>query len=143
MPGHKRAIAAIIGFTDYRDTFRIGHFATAVVDEADTWDPRTNAVRFVATEYNSEWSYKGDAMNLTIASPQLACDLRLTNADQVMYAKDKLDIKHPNNISFEGPFAPRDARETVGVAVTESMDVASCRMRRMPPNSIDSLKKHA
>jgi CrtC N-terminal lipocalin domain len=54
---------------------------------------RTNAVRFVAGEYSSEWSYNGDTMNLTVASPQLSYGLRLTGADQVMYAKDKLGIK--------------------------------------------------
>jgi predicted secreted hydrolase len=64
-----------------------------VVNEAETWNPRTNAVRFVAGEYSSEWSYNGDTMNLTVASPQLSYDLRLTGADQVMYAKDKLGIK--------------------------------------------------
>jgi hypothetical protein len=49
-----------------------------VVDEADTWDPTTNAIRFVAGEYSSEWSYEDDTMNLTVASPQLSYDLRLT-----------------------------------------------------------------
>jgi hypothetical protein len=32
-------------------------------------------------------------MHLTVASPQLSYDLRLTGADHVMYAKDKLGIK--------------------------------------------------
>jgi len=63
------------------------------VNEADTWDPRTNALRFVAGGYSSEWSNKGDTMNLTVASPQLSYDLRLTRCEQVMYAKDKLGIK--------------------------------------------------
>jgi hypothetical protein len=63
------------------------------VNESDTWNPETNAVRFVAGEYSSEWSYKDDTMNLTVASPRLSCDLRLTGAEQVMYAKDKLGIK--------------------------------------------------
>lgn len=36
------------------------------------------------------------------------------------HAKDKLSIKHPNNTFFE---ALRDIGETVGVAVTEPMDV--------------------
>ena len=93
MPRDERAIAALIGFTDYRDNFRIGEFPAAVVNEADTWDPRTNAVRFVAGVYSSEWSYEGDTMNLTVASPQLSYDLRLTGAEQVIYAKDKLGIK--------------------------------------------------
>jgi predicted secreted hydrolase len=93
LPRNQRAIAALVGFTDYRDNFRIGHFPAAVVNEAETWNPRTNAVRFVAGEYSSEWSYSGDTMNLTVASPQLSYDLRLTGADQVMYAKDKLGIK--------------------------------------------------
>jgi len=81
------------GFTDYRDNFRIGDFPVAVVNEADTWDPTTNTLRFAAGAYSSEWSYKGDTMNLTVASPQLSYDLRLTGAEQVMYAKDKLGIK--------------------------------------------------
>src|SRR6202048_1453428 len=87
LPGDRRAIAAMTGFTDYRDNFRIADFPAAVVNEADTWDPTTNAVRFVAGEYCSEWSYKGDTMNLVVASPQLSYDLRLTGAGQVMYAK--------------------------------------------------------
>jgi hypothetical protein len=64
-------------------------------------------------------------MNLTVASPQLSHDLRLTGAEQVMNAKDKLGIKNPNNIFFEGPsrVIDGDRGETVGVAVTESMDV--------------------
>jgi hypothetical protein len=32
-------------------------------------------------------------MHLTVASPQLSYDLRLTGAGQVMYAKDKLGIE--------------------------------------------------
>jgi predicted secreted hydrolase len=90
LPRYERATAALTGFTDYRDNFRIADFPAAVVNEADTWDPRTNALRFVAGEYSSEWSYKGDTMNLTVASPQLSYDLRLTGAGQAMYAKDKL-----------------------------------------------------
>jgi predicted secreted hydrolase len=93
LPPYERAIAALTGFTDYRDNFRIADFPAAVVNEADTWDPTTNAMRFVAGEYSSEWSYKGDIMNLTVASPQLSYDLRLTGAEQVMYAKDKLGIE--------------------------------------------------
>jgi hypothetical protein len=81
------------GFTDYRDNFRIADFPAAVVNEADTWDPTTNAMRFVAGEYSSEWSYEGDTMNLTVASPQLSYAVRLTGAAQVMYAKDKLGIE--------------------------------------------------
>src|SRR6266851_2244382 len=45
------------------------------------------------TDYSSEWSYNGDAMHLTVASQRLSYDLRLTVAEQVMYAKDKLGIK--------------------------------------------------
>jgi hypothetical protein len=90
LPRDQRAIAALSGFTDYRDKFRIGHFPAAVVNEADTWDPKTNALRFVAGNHRSEWSYNGDAMHLTVASPQLSYDLRFTGARQVMYAKDKL-----------------------------------------------------
>jgi hypothetical protein len=64
-------------------------------------------------------------MNLTVASPQLSYDLRLTGAEQSMYATDKLGIKNPNNIFFEGPsrFINGETGETVGVAVTESMGV--------------------
>jgi predicted secreted hydrolase len=93
LPRDQRATAALFGFTDYRDNFRIGHFPAAVVNEADTWKPKTNALRFAAGEYRSEWSYNGDAMNLTVESPQLSYDLRLTGAEQVMYAKDKLAIE--------------------------------------------------
>jgi hypothetical protein len=63
------------------------------VNEADVWEPKTNAVRFAAGDYSSEWSYNGDTMHLTVASPQLSYDLRLTGAGQVMYAKDKLGVK--------------------------------------------------
>jgi hypothetical protein len=93
LPRDQRAIGALTGFTDYRDTFHIGGFPAAVVNEADTWEPKTNALRFVAGDYSSEWSYNGDTMHLTVASPQLSYDLRLTGARQVMYAKDKLGIK--------------------------------------------------
>jgi hypothetical protein len=72
LPRDQRATAALVGFTDYRNNFRIGHFPAAVVNESDTWNPETNAVRFVAGDYRSEWSYKGNTMNLTIASPQLS-----------------------------------------------------------------------
>jgi len=89
----QRATAALVGFTDYRNNFRIGHFPAAVVNESDTWNPETNALRFVAGEYRSEWSYKGHSMDLTVASPQLSYELRLTGMEQVMYAEDKLEIK--------------------------------------------------
>jgi predicted secreted hydrolase len=93
LPRYQRAITALSGFTDYRNNFHIGDFPVAVVNEADTWEPRTNALRFVAGEYSSEWSYQGDTMNLTVASPRLSYALRLTGAGQVMYAKDKLGIE--------------------------------------------------
>ncbi len=48
LPGDRRAIAAMTGFTDYRDNFRIADFPVAVVNEVNTWDPGSNAVRFVA-----------------------------------------------------------------------------------------------
>ena len=93
LPRDQRAIAALTAFTDYRDNFRIADFPVAVVNEADTWDPKTKALRFAAGDYSSEWSYSGDTMNLMVASPQLSYDLRLTGAERVMYAKDKLGIK--------------------------------------------------
>jgi hypothetical protein len=93
LPRNKRAIYAMSGFTDYRDNVHIGDFPAAVVNEADTWSPKTNSFRFVAGEYRSDWSFEGDTMNLTVASPKLSYTLRLTNAGQVMYAKDKLGIK--------------------------------------------------
>jgi hypothetical protein len=93
LPRNKRAIYAMSGFTDYRDNVHIGDFPAAVVNEADTWSPKTNSLRFVAGEYKSDWSFEGDTMNLTVASPKLSYALRLTNAGQVMYAKDKLGIK--------------------------------------------------
>jgi predicted secreted hydrolase len=92
LSGDRRAIAAMTGFTDYHDNFRIADFPTAVVNEADTWDAKTNSLRFAAGDYKSEWSYNCDTMHLTVASPQLSYDLRLTGAEQVMYAKDKLGI---------------------------------------------------
>src|SRR6266404_4379398 len=85
LPRDQRAIAALTGFTDYRDNFRIADFPTAVVNEADTWNPTTSAIRFAAGEYSSEWSYSGDTMHLTVASPQLSYDLRMTGLEQVMY----------------------------------------------------------
>jgi hypothetical protein len=48
---------------NYRDSFRIGHFPAEAVNEAETWNPRTNALRFVSGGYSSEWSYKGDTMH--------------------------------------------------------------------------------
>jgi len=93
LPRSERAIAAMTGFTDYRDNVHIGDFPAAIVNEADTWDSKTNALRFVAGEYSSEWSYKGETMHLTVASPQLSYDLHLTGAEQVMYAKDKLGVE--------------------------------------------------
>jgi len=103
LPPSQRAITALTGFTDYRNNFHIGGFPVAVVNEADTWDPRTNALRFVAGEYSSEWSYNGDGMHLTVASPQLSYDLRITGTEQVMYAKDKLGIE-----GFIQEGAPKD-----------------------------------
>lgn len=40
-----------------------------------------------------EWSFAGDAMHVTVASPALLADLRLTGAGQVMYAKDRLGYR--------------------------------------------------
>jgi hypothetical protein len=93
LPRDERAIAAMAGFTDYRENLHIGDFPAAVVNEADTWDPKSNALRFAAGEYSSEWSYSGDDMRLSVASPRLSFALRLTGAKQVMYAKDKLRIE--------------------------------------------------
>jgi predicted secreted hydrolase len=89
----QRAIVALTGFTDYRNNFHIGASPAAVVNEADTWEPQTNTLRFVAGDYSSEWSYQGDTMDLTVTSPQISYDLRITGTKQVMYAEDKLGIK--------------------------------------------------
>jgi hypothetical protein len=80
LPRYERAIAALTGFTDYRDNVQIGGFPAAMVNEADTWEAKTTALRFAAGDYRSEWSYKGDTMHLTVASLQLSYDLRLTGA---------------------------------------------------------------
>ena len=56
LPGDRRTIAALTGFTDYRDNFHIGDFPVGVVNEADTWDAKTNSLRFAAGDYKSEWS---------------------------------------------------------------------------------------
>jgi CrtC N-terminal lipocalin domain/Lipocalin-like domain len=92
LPPNQRAVAIMTGFTDYRNNVRIGDFPVAVANEADTWAPKTNALRSAAGEYTSEWSYEGDTMNLTVASPQLSYAVRITGVGQVMYAKDKLGI---------------------------------------------------
>ncbi len=55
LPSDRRAIATMTGFTDYRDNFRIADFPVAVVNEADTWDAKINALRFAAGDYKSEW----------------------------------------------------------------------------------------
>src|SRR5882757_5393313 len=67
LAGDRRAIAAMTGFTDYRDNFHVGDFPVGVVNDVDTWDATTNSLRFAAREYNAEWSYKGAAMHLTLA----------------------------------------------------------------------------
>ena len=59
LPRDQRAITALTGFTDYRNNYHIADSPAAVVNEGDTWDPGANAVRFVADEYSSEWSYEG------------------------------------------------------------------------------------
>jgi hypothetical protein len=56
LPAEQRAVTAVVGFTDYRDHFHIGESPAGVVNEADTWDSRTNTLRFVAGEYTSSWS---------------------------------------------------------------------------------------
>src|SRR5260370_41320189 len=59
LPRYERAIAALTGFTDYRNNVHIGDFPVAVVNEVDTWSPTTNPLRFVAGEYSPAWSYQG------------------------------------------------------------------------------------
>ena len=93
LPPNQRAVAALIGFTDYHENFHIGDFPVAVVNEADTWDPSTHAIRFVAADYSSQWSYEGETMRLTVTSPHLSYALQITGAGDVMYAKDKLDVQ--------------------------------------------------
>jgi len=66
----------------------------------ESWD---QGGPFRRGEYSSEWSYNGDTMQLTVASPRLSYDLRLTGAEQVMYAEDKLGIKD----SFRGSAGDR------------------------------------
>ncbi len=83
LPPNQRAIAALTGFTDYRDTVHIGGFPAAVVNEADTWEPKTNSLRFVAGDYRSEWSYNGDTMHLTVASPVFAAILQRRSGQSV------------------------------------------------------------
>jgi hypothetical protein len=96
-----------------------------VVNEADTWNATANAVRFVSGEYSSEWSYKDDTMNPTVASPQLSYDLQLTGAEQVIYAKDKLGItgfiqegaqedRRPDQLHRKGRRPARDRRDGAG-----------------------------
>src|SRR5260370_41804703 len=51
LPRDQRAIGALTGFPDYRDTFHTGGFPTAVGNQADTWEPKANARRFVAVDY--------------------------------------------------------------------------------------------
>src|SRR5260370_622535 len=114
LPGNRR-YGSCCGFTDYRNNFHIADSPAAVVNEADTWDPGTNAVRFVAGDYSSEWSYNGDTMHLTVASPQLSYDLHLIVAEQVMYAKHKLGTKRfiPAGAPPDPPYYPSLPRVAV------------------------------
>jgi predicted secreted hydrolase len=93
VPSEHRAVMGILGFTDYHDRFHIGEFPTAVMKDDDTWDAKTSGLCFRAGELSSSWTYQGDTMKLTVASPQLSCDLHLAGAGQIMYAKDKLGIE--------------------------------------------------
>jgi CrtC N-terminal lipocalin domain/Lipocalin-like domain len=92
LPPNKRTVAIMSGLTDYRNSLHIGDFPAAVVDEADTWEPATNTLRVAVGDYTSEWSFDGETMHLTVASPRLSYAIRFTGAEQVMYAKDKLGI---------------------------------------------------
>jgi predicted secreted hydrolase len=93
LPHDKRVLAVMTGFTDYRDNIHIGDFPFAVVNEADTWDAKSSALCVAAGDWSSEWSFQGDTMNLSVASPQLSYAVRFTGLEQVMYAKDKLGVK--------------------------------------------------
>jgi predicted secreted hydrolase len=93
LPPDQRFVSAGASLMDYRDNVFINENPAGVVNEADTWDPTTNALRFAAGDFTSEWSFQGDSMHLRVASPKLSCDLSLTGASQVMYAKDSLGIE--------------------------------------------------
>jgi pimeloyl-ACP methyl ester carboxylesterase len=80
LPRDQRAIVALTGFTDYRNNFHIADSPAAVVNVADTWDPKTNTLRFVAGDYSSEWSYKGARLSAVKDGPHC---ITWTHADEV------------------------------------------------------------
>jgi predicted secreted hydrolase len=83
----------MLGVTDYNSDFHFGESPVAVARDADTWDSSSNAVRYDLGGYGGEWSFIDDALQVTVQSPKLLFDLRLTGASQVMYAKDKLGVE--------------------------------------------------
>ena len=93
VPHGHRLNLGMVGVTDYNSDFHFGDVSVAVMPDDDTWHASSNAVHYDLSDYSGEWSFTDDAMHVTVASPTLLFDLRLTGARQVMYARDKLGIE--------------------------------------------------
>jgi predicted secreted hydrolase len=90
--GHRLNLA-MLGMTDYNAGFHVGDISVAVMPDDDTWHAESKAVRYDLDGCSGEWSFTDEAMHVTVQSSKLEFDLSLTGTDQVMYAKDKLDVE--------------------------------------------------
>jgi predicted secreted hydrolase len=93
VPDGHRMNLGMLGITDYNSDFHLGDVAVAVTRDDDTWHTTSNAVHYDLGDYGGEWSFTDDDMHVTVESPTLLFDLRLSGASQVMYAKDNLGIE--------------------------------------------------
>ncbi|MEV7344454.1 lipocalin-like domain-containing protein [Streptomyces sp. NPDC093544] len=93
VPEGHRLNLGMLGVTDYNADHHFDGVSFAVMKDGDTWNTDSNAVHYALSDYSGAWSFTDDGMNVTVDSPKVMFDLRLTGTDQVMYAKDKLGVE--------------------------------------------------
>ncbi|MDF5733047.1 MAG: lipocalin-like domain-containing protein [Rhizonema sp. PD38] len=92
VPEGKRFCLALTGITDYKNNFHAGGYQVSVMSDEETWKPEKNAVCFALEDTKSEWSFEGNSMHLVGNSPYYSCDVEMSGAETIMYAKDKLNV---------------------------------------------------
>ena len=93
VPDGQRVVGIIGLVSDYNQNKFYVPKVIGVMKDSEIWDAERNAVLCKAGDYTTSWSYQNDQMKITMTSPKITFDFNLSNANEVVFHKDRLGIE--------------------------------------------------
>lgn len=91
-PGQS-AFQGVLGFTDYSNEYHFGSGEMTIMNDEDVYDLTSNSKIYISENRQSKWSYDGKNSHLSLKTEHLDAELNMSNADYIMYAKDKYNVE--------------------------------------------------